>query len=102
MLDGRSNAAKEFDRIVDGIASDLGGKNNLTTVQSALVEAFAGACVHVNGLNMKLLIGEAIDLADHAMAISALVRVATRLGTGRVPRDVTDPLDYARDQESAP
>src|SRR5262245_60796207 len=42
-LDKRSNAAKQFDAIADGIAQDLGGEDQLSTVQRHLVEAFAGA-----------------------------------------------------------
>jgi hypothetical protein len=43
-----------------------------------------------------------VDLAQHAQAVSAMVRVASRLGVRRVPRDVTpDPLDYARDASEA-
>jgi hypothetical protein len=94
-LDGRSNACKEYDRIVSGIESDLGGKDRLSTVQAALVEAFAGAAVHVANLNTRLLIGESVDLAEHSAAIGAMVRVASRIGVSRVPRDVTgDPLTY--------
>jgi hypothetical protein len=67
----------------------LGGRDQLSTVEAALIEAFAGATVHVNQLNALLLLGEAIDLADHAAAISAMVRVAARIGLRRRPRDVT-------------
>jgi hypothetical protein len=96
-LDGRSRVRRQFDAIANGIASDLGGVNELTTVEAALVEAFAGAAVHVYDLNARLLLGQAIDLSDHAHAISSLVRFASRIGTRRRARDVTpDPLEYAR------
>jgi hypothetical protein len=54
------------------------GRDRLSTVQAALVEAFAGAAVHVNNLNVRLLIGESIDLTEHSAAIGAMVRVATQ------------------------
>jgi hypothetical protein len=103
-LDGRSNAVREFDRIVSGIEQDLGGKDKLSTVQAALVEAFAGAAVHVANLNTRLLIGEHIDLTEHSAAIGAMVRVASRIGLSRVPRDCTppDPLHYERASETSP
>ena len=88
-IDSRCGPAKAFDRIVAGIQNDLGGRDQLSTVESALIEAFAGATVHVNQLNALLLLGEAIDLADHAAAISAMVRVAARIGLRRRPRDIT-------------
>jgi hypothetical protein len=88
-IDSRCGAAKTFDRIVVGIQNDLGGRDQLSTVEAALIEAFAGATVHVNQLNALLLLGTPIDLADHAAAISAMVRVAARIGLRRRPRDVT-------------
>ena len=91
-LDGRSNAARLFDRLVADIQADLGGADRLSRIELALVEAFAGASVTLHHLNSKLLLGEQIDFASHAHAVSALVRVASRLGTARRPRDVGPPV----------
>ena len=97
-LDGRTNAAKMFDHLVANIESDLGGRAQLSTIQRALIEGFVGAAVILHHLNTQLALGQDVDLAQHAQAVSAMVRVASRLGVRRVPRDVTpDPLDYARD-----
>jgi hypothetical protein len=86
-----------FDRLVASVSEDLGGADRLSTVQKGLVEAFAAASVVLNDLNVRALLGQQISLADHAAAISSLVRVAARIGMQRVPRDVTpDPLVYAR------
>ena len=99
-LDQRSRAAKLFDRIFEGIAADLGGKEHLTTVETALAEAFAGAAVRMHDMNAHLLLGQNINLAEHAMAISSLVRIASRIGTRRRPRDVTPNLgEYIRNIE---
>jgi hypothetical protein len=98
-LDGRTRSRKLFDAIVAGIENDLGGRAELSTVELALVEAFAGATIHVHDLNARLLLGDKIDLSEHAAAISSLVRVASRLGTRRRARDVTPTLDeYLRGQ----
>ena len=91
-LDGRTRARKQFDAIANGIASDLGGHDALSTVEFNLVEAFAGAAVHVHDLNARLLAGEKIDLQQQAMAISSLVRIASRIGTRRRSKDVTPDL----------
>ena len=101
-LDGRSNAARTFDRLVAGIQGDLGGRDHLSSIELVLVEAFAGSAVLVDHLNVRLLRGEEIDISEHAKAVSAMVRVATRLGTRRRQRDVTvlDPLDYAPETSS--
>jgi hypothetical protein len=93
-LDGRSNACREYDRIVSGIEQDLGGRDRLSTVQATLVQAYAGAAVHVAGLNARLLIGEPVDLAEHSAAIGAMVRIAARIGCSRIPRDCSTLGDY--------
>ena len=90
-LDGRTKARKQFDAIAEDIAADLGGEDQLSTVQRHLVEAFAGAAIHVNDINARLLLGEQIDIVAHSQAISTMVRVASRIGLARVPRDVSPP-----------
>jgi hypothetical protein len=94
-LDGRTRARKQFDAIARGIASDLGGESELSTVQKHLVEAFAGAAIHVHDKNARLLLGEEVDIVEHCQAISTLVRVAQRIGLRRVVRDITPTVaDY--------
>src|ERR1700730_14750687 len=82
-LDGRTRAAKAFDSIANGIVSDLGGAEQLTTVERELVEAFAGAAVNVRDLNARLLAGEDIDLSEQATAISSMVRLVNHIGVHR-------------------
>jgi hypothetical protein len=97
-LDGRTNAAKAFDRLVADIESDLGGSDRLSTIERSLIEGFAGAAVTLQHLNTQLALGQEIDLSQHAQAVSAMVRVASRLGLQRRMKDVglPDPLTYAR------
>jgi len=91
----RTNAARIFDRLVGDIESDLGGRDQLTAIERSLVEAYAGAALVLDNLNARLLRGEAIDISEHAQAVSAMVRVAARLGIRRRQRDVTPSLrDY--------
>jgi hypothetical protein len=87
-LDGRSAAARRFDSVVAGIAADLGGEDRLSTVQQSLVEAFAGVAIMVDAANVKLLLGEEVDIVEHAQVVSTLTRVASRIGLGRIPRDI--------------
>jgi hypothetical protein len=87
-LDGRTAAAKAFDQMVTDIEIDLGGRDQLSTIERALIEAFAGACITLQHLNTKLALGESIDLAEHAQAVSAMVRVASRLGLQRRAKDI--------------
>ncbi len=92
-LDGRTNAAKLFDRLVADIEADLGGRDQLSTIERALVEGFAGAALTLHHLNTMLALGKDIDLGQHAQAVSAMVRVASRLGVSRRAKDVTTSLD---------
>jgi hypothetical protein len=87
-LDQRTNAFKLFDRLVVDIEQDLGGRDQLSTIERALVEAFAGAAVTLHNLNTRLALGESIDLGQHAQAVSAMVRVASRLGLQRRAKDI--------------
>ena len=93
-LDGRTKARKRFDAVVEGIASDLGGEAQLTTVQRHLVEAFAGCAVVVHDINARLLLGQPIDIGEATQAVSSLVRLASRIGVGRHMRDVTSLTDH--------
>jgi hypothetical protein len=87
-LDGRTKVRRQFDAIAHGVAADLGGEDQLSTVQKHLVEAFAGCAITVNAINTRSLLGEPVDIVAYSQAISTLVRVATRLGVTRVARDV--------------
>jgi hypothetical protein len=89
-LDGRTSAAKAFDQLVTDIEADLGGRDQLSTIERALIEAFAGAALH--HLNTQLALGQQIDLSQYAQVVSAMVRVASRLGLQRRSRDVTPTL----------
>jgi hypothetical protein len=102
-IDGRTKARRQFDAIAEGIAEDLGGEDRLSTVQRTLVEAFAGAAVHVHDLNARLLLGQEIDITAHASAISVMVRIAARIGINRVAsrHAPPDPLQYAREASEA-
>jgi hypothetical protein len=101
-LDGRTNAAKYFDKLADDIATDLGGRDQLTAIQRSLIEGFCGACVVLAHLNTKLALGEPIDISQHSQTVGAMVRVATRLGCERIARNVTPTLsDYLRTKHEA-
>jgi hypothetical protein len=89
-LDGRTNAAKAFDRLVASIAADLGGLEACSALEINLIEAYAGVSVQVEALNVRQLLGEAIDLGLFCQCASTLTRIASRLGLRRRPRDVTE------------
>jgi hypothetical protein len=86
-LDGRTAAAKEFDRIYAAVSTDLG--NDLTAVEKALVEGFVGATVVLQSLNTQLALGQEIDLAEHSAVCSSMVRIAAKIGLSRRSRIVS-------------
>jgi hypothetical protein len=90
-LDGRTRACKQYDAIVANITADLGG--DPSTIQIFLIEAFAGSAMSVRDLNARLRLGEQVDIAQQAQAVTTLVRVASRLPNGRIARDITPTLN---------
>jgi hypothetical protein len=102
-LDRRTTAFKEFEQIVSGIKQDLG--HEPSRVELGLIEAFAGACVVVDALNARLVSGQEIDLTQHAIAVSAMTRVATKLGIKRKPKPgpgLSDFLAQLKPGEASP
>ena len=90
-LDGRTNAARYFDRLVVDIEADL-GRDQLSTIERQLIEAFVGSAMSLHHLNVKLALGEDIDIGQHAQCVGAMVRVASRLGLSRRAKNVTPTL----------
>jgi hypothetical protein len=99
-LDGRTGAAKVFDRLAGEIASDLAGRDGLSAIEASLVEAFCGSFVVLDSLNTRLLLGQSIDVSEHAMCVSALVRVASRLGLQRRAKHITPTLHQYLEAEA--
>jgi hypothetical protein len=87
-LDQRSGPVKEFDALVMAVERDLGGADQLSAIERALVEAFASSTMVLNHLSTKMLAGERIDMTEHGAAVGAMVRVAARLGIARRPHVV--------------
>jgi hypothetical protein len=89
-LDGRTRARRQFDAIAEGVADDLKGTpGGLSTVKLHLIEAFAGLAIATNALNARLLAGEEVEISDLAQAASTLARVAMRIGTERIAKEIS-------------
>lgn len=99
-LDGRTQAAKYFDELTNAIENDLGGHDQLSAIERTLVQGYVGACVTLQHLNVKLALGQEIDLSQHAMAVSAMVRVASRLGLSRRAKNIGPTLSDLLRQDS--
>ena len=94
-VDGRSAIARRFRDIVAQLAADQGGVDRLSEARLQLVRRFAAAAVLAEAMEAKLARGEAIDLQDHALLSSTLVRLAQRIGIDRRAKTVVPDLhDY--------
>jgi hypothetical protein len=86
--DFRRAALTRYDRIVSGLVTALG--NDLTIEQHVLIEAFAGIALKIKDANARLLVGENVNLIEHATAVGTLVQLAHSIGVVRheVNKDV--------------
>jgi hypothetical protein len=88
-------------------ASDLGGEEQLTAVERALVEGFVGATIVLQALNAKVALGQAVDLTEHSSVCSSMVRIAAKIGLSRRSRLISglveaeaEPAGYSPLRES--
>ena len=105
-LDQRTLAARQFDAMVAQIRRDCGdtncdasgisGDSDLSAVQVAMIEAFAGVSVLLDAMTVKVLLGEKIDALEFCTLSSTLTRIGSRLGLTRKARTVETPAlrDY--------
>jgi hypothetical protein len=85
-VDGRSVAARRYRDIAAALIADQGGISECSESRQQLVRRFAGAAVLAEQLEAKLVGGEQIDIQEHAMLSSTLVRLAARIGIDRKAR----------------
>ena len=66
----------------------------MTRIETELVYAFSGAATAVNYLNRQIILGEGseVDLSGLATLASTMLRIGSRLGMQRRPRDITPTL----------
>ena len=79
MIDKKSDAWRNYQKVISGLTSDLGGR--LTTVEQVLVNAFAAATVRLADLTARQLLGDqsVVQQKGFAQTVTALVRLSERL-----------------------
>jgi hypothetical protein len=105
-VDGRSVVARRYRDILAALASDQGGADHMSEARVQLCRRFAALAVQAEQMEAALARGEPIDLQQHALLASTLVRLASRIGVDRVPHDVTPTLSeylarYEREPDEA-
>jgi hypothetical protein len=96
--DGRLAIARRFKDIASQIISDHGHDVSETTLQ--LIRRFAECACIAEIEAAKLMRGEQINIPEVCQLSSTMVRIAHRIGTSRIPVDVTnDPITAALREE---
>ncbi len=94
-VDGRSIVARRYHDLVAALVTDAGGVDRVGEVRAQLIRRFAALAVQAETMEARLALGQPIDLGEHALISSTLVRLASRLGIERRAKDITPHLrDY--------
>ncbi len=101
-VDGRSPTARRYRDICAALAADRGGVQVLIhrSGRMQLIRRFAASACLAELIEAKIVSGEMIDLAEHALLSSTLVRLANHIGLERIPRDVAPYLSGVLDNEA--
>lgn len=105
-VDGRSPVYRRYRQLVAALAADQGGADTLSAARAQLIRRFAAASVLAEQMETRLASGAPIDISEHALLCSSLVRLGQRIGIDRrVIRDVTpsvaDYVAHISQQEAA-
>ena len=101
-LDGRSAMARRFKDITSAVLTDQGGADQCSESRLQLVRRFAAAAVLAEQMEARLANGEEINIAEHGLLCSTLVRLSTRIGINRVPKTIVSLHDYLEAAASEP
>ena len=91
-VDGRSWVARRYRDIAKAIVIDQGGQDRCAEARLQLIRRFAAAAVLAEQMEAKLANGEVINITEHALLTSTMVRVAQRIGINRRARDIVPTL----------
>ena len=91
-VDQRLAIARRYRDLVAQIAQDQGGADRCSEARMQLIRRFASGAVLAEALEARLANGEEVDIAEHALLSSTLVRLAQRIGINRIARDVSPSL----------
>jgi hypothetical protein len=92
--DRRTMAARRFRDLFGGIASDLGGIEQLSVAQTQVAKRCAMISVQCEMMESAAVKGDPLDLNTFATLTNVLGRSFQRLGFKRVPKDVATLESY--------
>lgn len=100
-VDGRGLVARRYRDIAAAIAADQGGVDHISETQLQLIRRFAAAAVLAEAAEARLANGEQINIGEHALLSSTLVRIAQRIGIVRRSRNIVPDLrDYLENKNA--
>jgi len=91
-LDGRSQVARRFRDLVEGMGNDLGGSDHLSEGQRQLIRRAATLSIMSESVEADFIRNLAFDSEAYGVLCDRLGRCLGRLGLERKPRDVTPDL----------
>jgi hypothetical protein len=91
-VDGRSLIARRYRDISSAIVADQGGIDRLAEARLQLIRRFAACAVMAEQMESLLANGKKIDIGEHALLTSSMVRVAQRIGINRRAREIMPSL----------
>jgi hypothetical protein len=101
-IDLRLAIARRYRDLVAQIAIDQGGPDRCSETRMQLIRRFASGAVLAEELEARLVRGEPVDIAEHALLSSTLVRLAQRIGIDRRAKPITPTVrDYLEHVEAA-
>jgi hypothetical protein len=91
-IDWRSPTARRYRDLVAQIAADQGGADRMSESRLQLIRRFAASACMAESMEADLANGKTIDVAQHALLCSTLVRLAQRIGIDRTAREIVPTL----------
>lgn len=93
---GKLPMARRYHDICAALVTDSGDRCSEARLQ--LIRRFSAACVMAEEIEAALVRGEEIDIAEHSLLSSTLVRLAQRIGISRIPKNITPTLEQYMEQ----
>jgi hypothetical protein len=101
-LDGRSQTARRFRDLVEGMGNDLGGSDRLSEGQRQLIRRAATLSIMSESVEADFIRNLAFDSEAYGVLCDRLGRCLQRLGLERVARPVNDESQALADYFSRP
>jgi hypothetical protein len=101
-LDGRSQTARRFRDLVEGMGNDLGGRDRLSEGQRQLIRRAATLSIMSESVEADFIRNLAFDSEAYGVLCDRLGRLFGRLGLERKSKDITPSLRSYLAEKAAP